>query len=143
MANIVKDADSVTLTLNNHVFTAFGVGDIITLTPVNAQTSQINSSDGGVTITERTDANVYDVKIMIQKFSEDDVFLNNLINNADVQVIQGSMKDDFTRDGIDMQETWTFEGGSITTKPTEVKNDTDGNAVLEYMIMFRNAQRSL
>ena len=44
MANIVKDADSVSLVLNGRAITSFGVGDNIVLTPVNPHTSQINSS---------------------------------------------------------------------------------------------------
>lgn len=142
MSIITKDADSVTLVLNGHAFTSFGVGDIITLTPANAQTSQVNSSDGGVSINTRSDANVHDMKVMIQKFSEDDIFLNSIINGGTV-VLSGSMKEDFNRDGTDGQESWTLENGSITTKPTDTKNDADGNATMEYTIRFRNAKRAL
>ena len=83
------------------------------------------------------------MKMTIQKFSEDDVFLNELINAVRTTLIEGTLKEDYTRDGGDFQDTWTLEGGSITTKPTETKNDQDGNAVLEYMIKFRNAIRSI
>jgi hypothetical protein len=142
MAVITKDADSVTLVLNGHAFTSFGVGDIITITPVNPQTSQVNSSDGGVSINTRSDANVYDLKMTIQKFSDDDVFLNSIINSG-TTILTGSMKEDFNSDGTDGQESWTLEGGSITTKPSDTKNDTDGNATLEYTVKFRNAKRAL
>lgn len=143
MSKITKDADSVTLVLNGYAFTAFGVGDIITLTPVNPHTSQVNSSDGGVTINRRSDGNVYDLAMTIQKFSDDDVFLNEILNAASQSIIEGSLKEDFTRDGTDGQESWTLEGGSITTKPTDTKNDTDGNATLQYTIRFRNAKRAI
>ena len=113
------------------------------MTPVNPQTSQINSSDGGVTINRRSDGNVYDMVVSVQKYSDDDVFLNEIVNGATATILEGTLKEDFNRDGVDGQESWTLEGGSITTKPTDTKNDTDGNAVLEYTIRFRNAKRAL
>lgn len=143
MAQITKDADSVTLVLNGHAFTSFGVGDIMTLTPINPHTSQVNSSDGGVTINRRSDGNVYDLTMTIQKFSDDDVFMNEIVNASTPTILEGSLKEDFTRDGTDGQESWTLEGGSITTKPTNTKNDTDGNATMEYTVRFRNAKRAL
>lgn len=143
MSIIRKDADSVTLVLNGHAFTAFGVGDIITMTPVNPLTSQENSSDGGVTITSRSDGDVFDLRMSVQKFSDDDVFLNSIINGETATIIEGSLKEDFNRDGTDGQESWTLEGGSITTRPTDTKNDADGNSVLEYVLRFRNAKRAL
>lgn len=143
MSQIIKEADSVTLVLNGYAFNSFGTGDILTLTPVNAFTSQINSSDGGVTINKRTDHDVYDLTISIQKYSSDDVFLNSLINSQTFEAIEGSLKEAFTRDGTAGIESWSLTGGSILTKPTNTKNDTDGNAVLEYVIRFRSATRSL
>lgn len=143
MSRIIKDADSVTLVLNGRAIVSTGVGDNIILTPVNAHTSQINSNDGGVTINKRTDGDVYDLQLTIQKYSDDDVFLNSIVNAESIEVLEGSLKEDFQRDGTDGQESWSLENGSITTKPTNTKNDTDGNAVLEYTIRFRNAQRSL
>ena len=143
MSQITIDADSVTLVLNGHAFTAFGTGDIITLTPANPHTSQINSSDGGVTINKRADADVHDLKLTVQKFSDDDVFMNEVINASTPIILEGSLKEDFTRDGTDGQENWNLEGGSITTKPTNTKNDTDGNATMEYTVRFRKAKRAL
>ena len=143
MVDIVKDADSVTLVLNDHAFTSFGVGDNIVITPLNSQTSHTNSSDGGVSINTRSDANVHELKIMIQKYSGDDVFLNEAINSVGTTVFAGSLVEDFTRDGVDGQERWTLEGGSIMAKPSNTKNDQDGNATQEYMITFRNAVRSI
>lgn len=143
MSQIIKDADSVTLILNDYAFSAFGTGDILTLTPVNPHTSQINSSDGGVTINRRVDSDVYDLTISVQKFSDDDAFLNSVINASSATVLTGSLKEDFSRDGRDAQESWLLNNGSILTKPTNTKNDTDGNATLEYVIRFRNAIRAL
>lgn len=141
--DISKDADSVTLVLNGHAFTSFGVGDNIVLTPVNPHTSQVNSSDGGVTVSRRADGDVYDMVMKIQKFSDDDVFMNEIINGDVPTILEGSLKEDFTRNGVDGQESWTLEGGSITSKPTNTKNDTDGNATVEYTVRFRRAKRAL
>jgi len=143
MSNIIKDADSTTLVLNGHAFTSFGVGDNIVLSPVNPHSSQINSSDGGVTINKRADGDVYDMTITLQKYSDDDVFLNSIINTETPVILVGSMKEDFNRDGTDGQESWNLEGGSVLTKPTDTKNDTDGNATLDYTLRFRNAKRAL
>jgi len=53
------------------------------------------------------------------------------------------MKENFNRDGTDGVESWTLELGSLTTQPTSTKSGTDGNAVQEYVIRFRNASRNL
>lgn len=143
MSNIVLDADSTTLVLNGHAFTSFGVGDNIAINPVNPHTSQTNSNDGGVTINRRSDGGVHDLVITLQKYSDDDVFLNSAINAETPTIFAGSLKEDFVKDGTDGQESWTLEGGSITTLPSNTKNDTDGNATQEYTFRFRNAKRAL
>ena len=143
MSNIVLDADSATLVLNGHAFTAFGTGDIITLTPVNPHTSQVNSSDGGVSINRRSDGDVYDMTVNLQKYSDDDIFMNEAVNAGTPVVFTGSLKEDFQKDGVDGQESWNLEGGSITTKPTNTKNDTDGNAMVSYTLRFRTAKRAI
>lgn len=143
MAVILNDLESVTLLLNNRAITSFGTGDIMTLTPVNPHTSQINSSDGGVTINKRVDSDVYDLTIVLQKNSEDDAFLNSAMNTSNITVLSGSLKQDLTRDGSDAQVSWNLNNGSIITQPTYITNDTDGNATVEYIIRFRNAARAL
>lgn len=79
----------------------------------------------------------------IQRFSDDDVFLNSALNQRIPVLFSGSIKEDFQRDGQDFKESWSLENGSFTTKPTVTKNDTDGNGVMEYTLRFRRAQRSL
>lgn len=143
MAVILNDLESVTLLLNNRAIESFGTGDIITLTPVNPHTSQINSSDGGVTINKRVDSDVYDLTVVLQKNSEDDSFLNSAMNTSNLTVLSGTLKQDITRDGSDAQVSWNLNNGSIITQPTYITNDTDGNATVEYVIRFRNASRAL
>ena len=143
MAAITLSADSTTLVLNGRAITAFVAGDILTLTPQADDTSQVNGSDGGVVINKRADGDVYQLLMRIQRFSDDDVFLNAAINQRMPVLFNGSVKEDFQRDGEDFKESWTLENGSMTTKPTVVKNDTDGNGLMEYTITFRRAVRSI
>lgn len=143
MSTIVLNADSTTLVLNGRAITSFVAGDILTLTPANPATSHVNSSNGGVNINKRTDADVYDLLMRVQRYSEDDVFLNSALNSNPLTVFNGSVKENYQRDGGQGVESWTLENGSITTQPTVTKNDQDGNGLMEYTIRFRSARRSL
>ncbi len=143
MSTIVLSADNTTLTLNGTLLTSLAEGDFITLTPVNPATSHINSSNGGVNINKRVDSDVHDVVIRVQRASEDDSFLNGLERQDVPEVINGSCKTNFVRDGVDGVESWTLQNGSFTTKPTLTQNNTDGNAVIEYTIRFRTAKRNV
>ena len=71
------------------------------------------------------------------------MYLNSAINQEDVTVFNGSVKEDFVRDGVAGAESYILENGSFTTRPSNVKNDTDGNAMMEYTIRFRNATRNI
>lgn len=134
-------ADSTTLVLNGYVFTSLVSGDTIDLTPANPPTSRINSGNGGVTISERSDAGVTDMVVRVQRFSDDDVFLTSLNNQRPIEIVNGSSKEQFTRDGVDGVETWTLSDGSITVAAPKVKNNVEGNAVSEWTLQFRNAIR--
>jgi len=140
---IVLDGDSVSLVLNGRAITAFEAGDILTLTPVADATSRVNASDGGVTVTRRTDGEAYDLLMRVQRFSDDDVFLNSAMNQALPVIFNGSLKQDGQRDGEAFKESFSLENGSMTTRPTVGKNNTDGNGVMEYTIQFRRVRRSL
>jgi hypothetical protein len=143
MSSILVSADSTTLILNDYPFTAFGEGDFLTLTPANAATSQVNAAGGGVTISERVDKDVYDLVVRVQKYSADDVRMLGFVNAQVATVLSGSLKESYTIDGSAGVESWNLDGGSITTQPTQTKNNQDGNALMEYTIRFRNAKRSL
>lgn len=143
MASIVLDADSTTLVLNGTAITDLIDGDILELTPVNPLTSHVNSSNGGVNINKRSDGGVHDLTVRVQRYSASDVFLNNASNQASPVVFNGSLKEDYTRDGTAGAESWILENGSITTRPTSTKNNTDGNSLQEYTIRFRNCSRNI
>ena len=143
MSVITLAADSTTLVLNGTAINDFSEGDTITFSPVNPASSHVNSTNGGVSINERSDKGVYDVTVRVQKMSDSDVFLNSASKSSPTTLINGSAKENYTRDGSDFVESWLLENGSITTQPTNTKNSTDGNAMSEYMIRFRNASRNL
>ncbi len=143
MAIITLAADSVSLVLNGFPIVDFAEGDVVELNPANPLTSHINAANGGVNINARNDGGVHDLIIRVQKASGSDVFLNSAINQAAPVVFNGSVKEDFVRDGIDGSESYTLENGSHTTRPSNVKNNTDGNAMVEYTLRFRNATRNL
>ena len=143
MTQVTLSAESTTLILNDHAFSNFAEGDYLTLTPVNPATAHTNSASGGVTITERFDRDVYDLVVRVQKYSADDVFLLGILNAEDITVVEGSAKEAYTADGSAGIESWNLDSGSITTQPTQTKNNQDGNALMEYTIRFRTAKRSL
>ncbi len=143
MATITLAADSTTLILNVTAITDFMSGDVLTLTPVNPSTSHVNGNNGSVNINERSDKGVYDLLINVQRFSESDVFLNNADRQSPPTVFNGSVKEDFTRDGTAGVESFILENGSFTTRSTVTKNDQDGNALMAYSIRFRTATRNV
>lgn len=142
MARITVAVDNATLTLNGRVMRDFEEGDNFTLTPVNARTAHTNGSNDGVTIHETVNGGVHDLVLRVTKFSDDDVFLNTLRNDASV-IIDGSCKELFVKDGTEGVDTHELQTGSVTTQPTTVKSDTDGNSLMEYTIRFRNVVRSI
>lgn len=143
MSQIVSAAENTTLVLNGSVFTTFAEGDYITLAPVNPLTSRTNSANGGININTRVDGSVHDLTLRVQKGGADDILLNSWRNTAAPTVINGSMKENFIRDGVEAVDTYTLEGGSITTLPTDTKNNQDDNSMMEYVIQFRSAVRAL
>jgi len=143
MAIITLAADSTTLVLNGHAFTSFVVGDILELSPANELTSRVNSSTGGVNIQGRSDGGVHDLVVRVQRYSDDDIFLNTSRNQSTPEVFDGSLKENFVKDGSAGVESWILESGSITAQPSAPKNDQDGNALMEYTMQFRNATRNL
>jgi len=58
-------------------------------------------------------------------------------------VFDGSLKESYTSNGSTGIESWLMEAGSLTTQPTQTKNNQDGDAMMEYTIRFRTAKRSL
>lgn len=143
MSQIVISADTATVVMNGRIITDIAAGDYITLTPTNPLTSRANSAQNGVTISKRVDAGVTVMVVRVQKFSNDDVWLNQQINTDIPVVFNGSVKESFVRDGAALKETYDLQVGSITTQPTQTKNNKDVNALMEYTIEFRNIRRNV
>lgn len=139
MAQINANAASVVF--NGTAITDFLEGDFIEVNPVNPLTSHTNGSGGLVNINKRVDSDVHDVILRVLRYSQSDIFLNNLINAEDITLINGSIKEAYVQDGADAVENWILENGSITTRPSNVKNNQDGNNSVEYTIRFRSATR--
>jgi len=143
MSQIVVSADTATFVLNGRIITDIASGDYLTITPSNALTSRANSSQNGVTISKRVDSGVHVMVFRVQKFSNDDVWLNQQRNSAIPRLFNGSIKESFVRDGAALKETYDLQVGSITTQPTQTKNNQDVNALMEYTIEFRNVVRNV
>ena len=143
MAGIALAVDSSTVVLNGTAIVDLIEGDYVVITPANPATSHVNSINGGVNINERSDRGVHDLTLRVQRFSESDVFMNSLARQSPPVVINGSAKENYTRDGVAGVESWIMENGSVTTQPTATKSSTDGNALQEYVLRFRNASRNL
>lgn len=143
MANIVLNADATSLTLNGFGVVDFIEGDILELAPVNPLTSHVNGAEGSLNINKRSDAGVHDLTLRVLKYSDSDVFLNEQMESESVVVFNGTLKENFVKDGADGVESWILENGSFTTRPTQTKNNQDGNATMEYVIRFRNCIRGL
>ncbi|WP_145537270.1 hypothetical protein [Yersinia alsatica] len=143
MAEIVINSSTATIVLNGRIITDIVTGDYVTLTPSNPLTSRANSAQNGVTISKRVDAGVHVMVLRVQKFSNDDIWLNGLSNSEIPTVINGSIKESFIRDGASLKETYDLQVGSLTTQPTQTKNNQDVNALMEYTIEFRNIRRNV
>ena len=142
MANITYNTESTTLVLNGYVFNNLIAGESMQVAPVNPATSRANSANG-VSVSGRSDKDVHNLTVRVQKNSQDDIFLNSARNSSAPTIFDGSLKENFNKDGADGVDGWTLEGGSITTLPTSVKNNTEVDAAHEYVIEFRFATRSL
>lgn len=134
---------SLSAVLNGTAITDLAVGDNLIIAAVNPATSHVNSSNGGVNINERSDRNVRDVTIRVQKFSDSDIFLNSIVRAQGIEVVSGTVKEAFEKDGVLGVESWILSGGSILTEPTKTNNDIDGNAIMEYIFRFRQGTRNL
>lgn len=143
MAYITLNADSTTVVLNGHICSSLAEGDQVVLTFDNDFTSHVNSANGGSTINKRSDHGVCTMTLRVQKFGDDDIFLNSAINTDEIAVFDGSVKESFNRDGSAGVESYILEQGTIVGKPANTKNSLEGNAMMEYSIRFRNAQRNL
>ena len=142
MAEISYPNAQATLTLNSYTFQHLAEGESISLAPVNARTSRTNSSNNGVSISNRIDSGVHDMTIVVQKYSPDDKALNDWRNSEEPVIIEGSAKRAFNEGGTSKKATTTLTGGSVTTQPTNANNNQEDDYSKTYVIQFRNAVES-
>jgi len=136
--------NSTTLVLNGDIIDDLAEGDNIIIALVNPATSHTNGvKTGSVNINARSDKGVADVTIRVLKFGASDVILANALNQSAPTIFQGSAKETYFKDGTEAVESWILENGSITGQPTKTVNSTDGNAIMEYVLRFRNASRNI
>lgn len=143
MPVITMQADSTTLILNGTAIADFLEGDTLELAPVNPATEHVNGSDGSVAIQGRLDGGVHNLTVRVMKYSDADIFLNNALNQAAPVVFDGSAKENYVKDGTASVSSWLLESGSITDRPTDIKNNQEGNILMQYVIKFRNASRNI
>ena len=134
-------ADSTTQVLNGHLFNDFIDGDTLSLTPVNDLTSR-NRSTRGLNIQKRSDSDVKDLVFTVPKYSDDDIYMNSQMNSQIPVVFEGSVKENYIKDGVEFVTTYTLEDGTITTQPTDQRNNVDGNQEMQYTIQFNRAIRA-
>lgn len=140
MAEITLPADSSTLVLNGTVIDDFVDGDTITMTPVNPLTAHTRSSKG-VNIQGRSDGHVYDLVFRVPKYSDSDIFMLSNMNSDMPVVFNGTLKENYNRDGAATVTTYSLESASITTLPTDTRNNQDGNNTMEYTLRVNRAMR--
>ena len=134
-------ADSTTLVLNGRPFNDFIDGDALTLTSPNELASR-NRSVRGLNIQKRSDSNVKDLTFTVPKYSDDDIWMNSQLNSEKPVLFKGSVKENYMKDGVEFVTTYTLEDGTLTTQPTDTRNNQDGNQEMAYTIQFNRAIRA-
>lgn len=140
MSEITLAAESTTLVLNGRAYEDVVDGDTLTLTPVNPTTEQTTSKKG-VNIQGRSDKDVMDLVVRVAKYSDDDNALNTARNATPPTVLAGTCKETYLKDGTEITTTYVLEQGSLTTPPSDTRNNQTGNNMLEYTIRFNKGVR--
>ena len=136
---IILNGDATTMQLqigsDNLTVDDLIAGDTITITPLFAETTRTYGAGNSVNIQRHTNRDVHTVVFRVSKLGNTDKALSNYMNAKTLsQVIEGSIKTIYYEDNAQKIENYKISGGSITTKPTDTKNNTDGNNAMEYTI---------
>lgn len=136
---IILNGDATTMQLkigsDNLTVDDLIAGDTITITPLFAETTRTYGAGNSVNIQRHTNKDVHTVVFRVSKLNNTDKALSNYMNAKTLsQVIEGSIKTIYYEDNAQKIENYKISGGSITTKPTDTKNNTDGNNAMEYTI---------
>jgi len=143
MAVITVDTVNATLTIDGRTIEDSPEGDVFTIAYQNDITTQTPGTNGGLVAKERTDKDAALLTVRVLRYSADDAFLTNAINQEALAVFNGSLKVNFTRDGVDGVETHTLSNGTLQNRGDNTVNNTDGEDIQEYNILFGSAIRSL
>ena len=144
MANqVVLDTVNSTLTLNGRTIEDTPEGDVFVISYQNNVTNQTQGVSGGVVIKPTVNKDSALITVRVLRDRSDDAWFTNQINQEPIVSLAGSLKTNFTRDGVDGVETYTITGGSIQTRSDHTINNTDGEEVSEYILLVSNAVRSL
>ncbi|WP_066165839.1 hypothetical protein [Aliarcobacter cryaerophilus] len=132
-----SDATTMQLTFGGTNITVddFIAGDVITITPVNPQTSRTYGARKSVNVQRRVDKDVRTITFRVTKFDTTDIAIT-AFNNAEVlsSFVEGSIKTIYYKDGSQMIENYKISGGSFLIDPTDTKNNQDGNSAMEYTL---------
>lgn len=136
MSVITVNSADATLVLNGRTIEDIPEGDMFTIAFGNDITKQTQGVSGGKVIKSRNDKDDGLLTIRVLRYSADDAYLTNQINASDGPVVlEGSLKENFVRDGVDGVETHSISGGSLATRGDNTKNNTDGDDIQEYTIL--------
>lgn len=143
MANILYDSANTTVTINGRVFTDLAQGDAVKIEFPNEKSSKTKGINRSSVIKKRMDGNEANVTVLVLKASADDVFLNNILNQSELIILDGSIKTNFTRDGVAGVDSYALENGTLVIHPEDTKNNVDGDEVMSYKINFVSAIRMI
>ncbi len=132
---------SSTLILNGVVIDDLIAGDYMTLTFPNPVTSRANGEKNSVTTSKRVDSDVAVMAVSVKKVSDSDKFLNNARFQDVPVVFQGSIKDNYSADGIEAVESYLLENGTFTDQGDDTRNNQERGDVMVYTIEFRRVSR--
>lgn len=140
-----------TIIINNRILTDLAEGDVADLTFPN-DIAQVKTGKNGNSIYGLNNSGFQsDFKIRLIRGSNDDVFLNNLLNQQNLNfagfvLMQGQfVKKLGDGQGNITSDTYITSGG-VFTKQVEAKSNVEGDAgqsVAVYQIKFTNSPRSI
>lgn len=142
-AIVTLDTKNTTLTLNGRIIEDVPQGDTFTISFPNEISSQTQGVSGGVVAKDRSDKDTATLTVRVLRGSGDDSFFTNIINQQNLAVIDGSMKTNFVRDGVAGTDTYTLSTGTMQNREDHVINNSDGEEVSQYVILFGSAIRQL
>lgn len=132
---------SSTLILNGEAILDFIEGDYITLSFPNPVSNRSNGEGNSVTVSKRVDSDVAILAVSVKKLSAADRFLNSKRFLEIIEVFQGSIKENYSADGVEGVESYLLENGTFTDQGDDTRNNQERGDVMVYTIEFRRVSR--